>query len=604
MSSSGRVCLVVLSVLAATAAGCAERAGAKQASIAGERAPGLVVDFVAVQADGTPPADLQPHEVEVRLNGRARKVLSLRRVAMTPAPAASRATGRVPPPYGTNQSVAAGRSFVLLVDEESFIGGREQPLRNAVEGLLAEFTPADRAMILALPHGGVRVPFTTDAARIRQALAGLSGQGNRNESGSELAFRTRRFLESLAAFLKSQAGRATPLTVVLFTAGLAAPRRDAPMTMAPGMNELLFDHFQHITVAAGAARALFYVIQPDDIEVRAGGYRESIGGVGFRGSDNPLEGIEHLAGVTGAARLPLDATGTGSLLGVARETSAYFVADIERERGEIFGRSRPLAVRVVRPGITVRSRPEITFVEEAPPAGPARVAVTDMLASAEAFTDLPLRAGGFTLREPSGQLRVGLVVEPVDPSASLASVGAILIEGSGRVVASWFASDAGARPLMGAMAVPGGTYRLRVAAIDTAGRAGVAEDVVESRLTEVGPLMLSSLMLGISRGEGTQLQLEFGAEPTAIASFDIYGGTAGMGLSAALELSRSLDGPALFSLPLALRRADEGRVVATGAAPIGALPPGDYVVRGVIRLEDGSVGRVIRTLRKVSGVRP
>lgn len=47
-------------------------------------------------------------------------------------------------------------------------------------------------------------------------------------------------------------------------------------------------------------------------------------------------------------------------------------------------------------------------------------------------------------------------------------------------------------------------------------------------------------------------------------------------------------------------RADETRVVATGTVPIGTLPPGDYVVRGVIRLEDGTTGRVMRTLRKVA----
>jgi len=600
MSLPGRVSLIVLSVLAAIAASSAERAPAKQTRVAGERSAGLLVDFAAVQADGTPVADLQPSEVEVRLNGRVRKVRSVRRVATVPAPAAPGATIRVPAPYGTNDGLAVGRSFVLLVDEESFIGGREQPLRNAVEGLLAEFTPADRAMVLALPHGGVRVPFTADQASIRLALAMLSGQGSRNESGSELAFRTRRFLESLAGFLKAQVGRSTPLTVLLFTAGLAAPRRDAPMTMAPGMNELRFDDFQHITVAAGAARALFYMIHPADVDMRAAGYRESIGGVGFLGSDNPMEGIEHFAGATGAVRLPLDATGTGSLLRVARETSAYYVAELEPEQREIFGRSRPVAVRVVRPGITVRTRPEITFVEEARRAGTTRLAVADLLASPEAFTDLPLRVAGFTVREAGGQLRVGVVVEPVDPAASLASAGAILVEGAGRIVARWFASDAGARPLLGAMAVPGGTYRLRVAAIDTAGRPGVAEDVVEARLTSVGPLSLSSLMLGVSRQGGTRPQLEFGAEPAAIASFDIYGGVAGMGLSTALELARDLDGPALFSLPLSLERADEERVVATGVAPIGALPPGDYVVRGVIRLEDGTMGRVIRTLRKVA----
>jgi hypothetical protein len=586
--------------MAALAVGSADRVSARQSRIASERPAGLTVDFIVVQADGTPVLDLQSSEVEVRINNRVRTVRSLRRVAAAPAPIAPGAAVRVPPPYGTNESVAAGRSFVLVVDQESFVAGREQLLRNAVEGLLAQLTPADQTMVVALPFGGVKAAFTSDTGRIRRAMDGVSGQGSRNETGSDLACRTRRFLESLDGFLQDQAGRFSPLTVVLFTAGLAAPRRDAPMALAPGMCELPVSHFQRITVTAGAARANFYVIQPTDIGMSATGWSETIGGVGHLGSDNPLEGIEHLAGATGGARLPLDATGTGSLLRVARESSAYYVAELEPERGEVFGRSRSLAVRVGRPGITVRARPAITFVERARRAGTTRLAVASLLASSEAFTDLRLRAAGFTVRQADGQLRVGIVVEPGDPAASLDSVGAILVEDDGRVVARWFGSDKIERPILGAMTAPPGTYRLRVAAIDTAGRPGVAEAAVEVRLTPVGPLSLGSLLLGVSRKAGVAAQLEFGAEPTAIASFDIYGGVAGMALSATLDLARDVDGPALVVLPLALARADEGRVVATAAVPIGALSPGDYVVRGVIRLEDGTTGRIIRTLRKVA----
>jgi hypothetical protein len=586
--------------MAALAVGSADLVSARQSRVASERPAGLTVDFIVVRADGTPVADLQASEVEVRIDNRVRTVRSLRRVAAAPAPMAPGAAVRVPPPYGTNDSVAAGRSFVLVVDQESFVAGREQLLRNAVEGLLAQLTPADQTMIVALPFGGVKVSFTSETARIRLAMDGVSGQGSRNETGSDLACRTRRFLESLDGFLQDQAGRFSPLTVVLFTAGLAAPRRDAPLALAPGMCELPVSHFQRITVAAGAARANFYVIQPTDIGMSATGWNETIGGVGHLGSDNPLEGIEHLAGATGGARLPLDAAGTGSLLRVARESSAFYEAELEPERGEVFGRSRSLAVRVGRPGITVRARPAITFVERARRAGTTRLAVASLLASSEAFTDLRLRAAGFTVRQADGQLRVGIVVEPGDPAVSLDSVGAILVEDDGRVVARWFGSDKIERPILGAMTAPPGTYRLRVAAIDTAGRAGVAEVPVDVRLIPIGPLSLGSLMLGVSRKAGVAAQLEFGAEPSAIASFDIYGGVAGMALSATLDLAREMDGPALVTLPLALARADEGRVVATAAVPIGALPPGDYVVRGVIRLEDGTMGRIIRTLRKVA----
>ena len=466
-----------------------------------------------------------------------------------------------------------------------------------MDGLLAEFVPADRAMVLALPFGGVKQPFTSDQARIRLAMAGVAGQGTSSESGSDMACRTRRFLESLQSFLTGQAGRSTPLTVVLFTAGLAAPRRDAPMAMAPGMCELLVNHFQLISAAAGTARANFYLLQPSDIGLSAGGWRESIAGTDFLGSDNPLEGIEHLAGTTGAVRLALDATGTGSLLRVARESSAYVVAELEPEPREIVGRNRKLEVRVGRPGVIVRARPEITFAEPKREGATPRLAVTDLLLSPVTAPDLPLRVAGFTVREPGGQLRVGVVIEPAEAGVTLTSAGAVLLDAV-EITARWFAPDATERPLLGAMVAAPGRYRLRVAAIDQSGRAGVAEEDVEARLVTVGPLSLGSLMLGVSRGAGVMPLLEFGAEPIAIASFDIYGGEAGIALAATLEVAREPDGAALVTLPLALARADDNRVVATGSVPLGALPPGDYVVRGVIQLEDGTTGRVSRTLRK------
>jgi hypothetical protein len=189
-------------------------------------------------------------------------------------------------------------------------------------------------------------------------------------------------------------------------------------------------------------------------------------------------------------------------------------------------------------------------------------------------------------------------LEPANVAPALTSAGAILIDPAGRVVAHWHARDATERPLLGAMTAPEGSYRIRAAAIDSNGLAGAAEVDIEAGLTKVGSLSLGSLLLSVSRGGATSLALEFGTEPTARASFDIYGGTEQTRLAATLEIARDLDGPALAVVPLALSRADDSRVVATGTVPLGALAPGDYAVRGVIRLEDGTTGRVVRTLRK------
>ncbi len=262
------------------------------------------------------------------------------------------------------------------------------------------------------------------------------------------------------------------------------------------------------------------------------------------------------------------------------------------------GRSRNLAVSVSRRGVTVRTRPEIVFVEAPPPT--ARLTITDVLGSTDAAPDLPLRVGGFTLRDPDGKLRVGVLIEPSDAAVTLTSAGAILIDGNDRVVTHWHARDATERPLVGALAAAPGTYRIRAAAIDSSGRAGAAETVIDAGLTQVGSLSLGSLLLSVSRSGMTALQLQFGTEPTARAAFDIYGGTEGQRLSAILEVARDLDGPPIAALPLALTRADATRVVATGTVPLGALAPGDYVVRGVVTLEDGTSGRVVRTLRKVA----
>lgn len=123
------------------AAGPAEPTAARSTQIASERSTGPEIDFSAVDADGSPVADLQASEVEIRVADRVRTIRNLRRVVAGTGPAT-----RVPAPYGTNDDVAAGRLFAIVVDQESFDAGSEQLFRDAVEGLLSHITAADRAM--------------------------------------------------------------------------------------------------------------------------------------------------------------------------------------------------------------------------------------------------------------------------------------------------------------------------------------------------------------------------------------------------------------------------------------------------------------------------
>ncbi len=555
----------------------------------------LSVDFVALGPDGLPMRGLTANDVRLRIDGRERQIRTLRAVVAAPLP---RSGPLLPPPYGTSADSASGRRFALVVDDDSFRAGREQPLRNAIDGLLDRLTTSDVVMLITMPYGGVKVPLTTDHLLVRHAVLRMSGQRPHDETGSAMACRTKLVLQALEGFLSSFAGRTTPTTVVLFTAGMAAPRRDAPMALAPGMCELQAADFQRIGGAAGAARANFYIVQPDDLGFKAAGRNEAIGGGGFTGSDNPLEGIEHLSGVTKGERVPLEGVGPGALTRVANETAMYYVAEISPDPGDLDGRSRQLEVRSTRADVTIRARPRISFGRPWG-AGPAtRVSVSDMLLSAASFTDLPMRAAAYTMGDEGEAVLVVAVAEAADRALTLASAGAALVDPDGQVVARWSAPDAREVPLMGAMLVPPGRYRLRVAAVDAAGRAGAADYLFDARLIAVGPLSLGSLILGLSRDNTLTPRLEFGAEPSALGSFEIYGGVAGTPVTATLEVAHTLGGAALVTVPLVIQSSAAGRYVAMGTVPIGALPAGDYVVRGVIRLGDGTTGQTVRTLRK------
>ena len=394
------------------------------------------------------------------------------------------------------------------------------------------------------------------------------------------------------------------MTVLFFSTGLAGPRRDAPVTLAPGMCELNKDKFEQVGAAAARARANVYVIQPADAPMGIA-QAENIAGFGFTGSNNPLEGLENLAGVTGGERLHL-ATSATALSRVVSQTAAYYVASLEPQPSDRDGRIHKLDVRVTRPGVVVRARPSISFrKDEARPSAVKRANAREMLRVSDGFNDLSLRATGYVSRNAAdGTIKVTFVAEPTDWLVRFASAAAALIDEGGRIVAQWTASDMDAAPMMGAMVVPTGTYRLRVAATDEAGRGGTADEQVVADLTPAGPLRLSTLVLGLSRSGVFVPTLEFGTEPVAIASFEIYGGAAGTPLFSALDVARTLDGPALANLRLTLERAAEGRYVATGAIPLGALPPGDFVVRATVGIEGQPAVQIVRHLAKSCALTP
>ena len=588
----------------------AQSPSASQAPKPGDRLPEAVaLDFYATTPDGSPVADLKAEEVQLRIDGRPRTLKWLEWVPVADPPSESPGAPAtpVPPPFASNAPSDAGRSFVIVIENESFRPGRERPLRAAVDRFLAALSPRDRAALMTTPYGGFRVNLTNDYDRVRAELAKISGQGSATETGSEMACRTRRTLESLVGLVSGFRTLEGVTNVLFVSSGLAGPRRDAALTLAPGMCELTVDMFAQVGVAAGAARATFYVIQPEDPMIRpGGGLVENVAGAGFKGSDNPLEGIEHLAGVTGAQRLHLSATGDNTLVRIARESSAYYVLGFEVQPADRNGMSRQVDVRVGRAGVVVRARPNMTIAKPADRPAPKGQSVTprSMLREARTFRDLPLRAVGFVSSDnEDGRLKIVCLLEPAEPAVQLAAAAAGLFDENGRLVGQWTAEPGNltGTPVTGALvASRPGRYRLRVAATDVAGRSGSADYELLAELMPAGQLSVSSLVLGLSRTGGFTPRMQFGAEPVALGYVEIYG-RAESGVSVTAEVARSAEGPAIGpSVPGAIKAiSGQDRFIATVAVPIGALPPGDYVVRVSIAAAGQPAGRVMRTLRKL-----
>jgi VWFA-related protein len=563
-------------------------------------APTATVEFFVAAADGSPIADLRADEIAVRVDGRARTVRSLRWIGTSTGAGAPVFNPALPAPFGTNVIDDEGRSIVVVLDEHSFRPGREGPIRDAFGRYLVELAPRDRVAVVTVPYGGLKADFTTDRDAVTAAIARAAGTLPPSQSGSEFACNTRRTLDAMVGLLDSLGGGRGPTTVLFVSSGLAPPRRDAPMTLAPGACELTIEDFERVGTAATTARAHFYLLQPEeDASLNA------IRGVeitdGFSGSDNPRAGLEHLGGVTGGVRLPLLTARDTNLLRIARETSGHYLLEFTPEGADGNGQRHSMDVRVTRAGAIVRSRPSLVIPRSGNRA-PRPPAPRDMLRQPRVYRDLPLRVVAYPSRGEGRQVKVVALIDLPGAGTPLRDAAVGLFDSGGKLVAQWTASreELAAPPVVSALLAAPGTYRVRAAAVDTQNRAGTADYTVSTALTPVGPLTVSGLMLGLNRADGFRPVLQFSREPTATGYLELYGPEADSLARVMMELATSENGPPLLTLPATVSTTSErDRAVAMTSFPIGGLPAGDFVVRAIVTVAGQPSGRVLRTLRKV-----
>jgi hypothetical protein len=536
------------------------------------------LDFLAIGRDGQPVPDLRAEEVSLKLGGRARPLTAINLVDAS-GDTQPQAVSPLPPPFGTNVQTRETRAFVLVVDDDSFRVGTERALREAADTFLDKLAPTDRIALVTMPYGGTRVSLTTEQEAVRASLASIVGQAPANETPDDMACRSRRTVDSLRGLFEGFIGSPVPVTVAFFSASMVGPNEQAIRSeRSVATCALLPENFRQAGAAAAEAGARLYIIEPVGIA-------------------NQIAGLDHLAGVTGGVRLALGGVEDNAFTRVLRETSAFYRVAFEPEASQRNGSVQRIELKVSRPDVTIRVRPTLRIDR---PDGRG-TSPKELLSQTAIKRDLPLRVTGFASRQ-SGQQKVKVVAiaEPIDPATQLASAALGLIDANGRLVAQapFEAADLKpGQPVMAALLVPPGSYRLRAAAADTGGRTGTSDYELAAELRQAGPLELSGLVLGLSRG-GFVSRMQFGREPVALAHLELYGGTPGQQVSVVFELGRTLNGPPLVSMPGTLAVAGD-HYSATAPIPIGTLSPGDYIVRAIVGVAGGPSTRVERTLRKV-----
>lgn len=540
----------------------------------------VTIDFTAREA-GEPVLDLTAADVDLRINGRPRAITSLQLIHL-----GGPRLDVIPPPFATNRPTVAGRTILFVADWPSIRAGRETALRTAVRAMARTLDPADRIALAAVPYDGLLVNFTTNHAAVIDRLVSESGRALRAEGASDFACRSRVTLEALRGLLEGLSGGVGPTMVVFLSSALAGPVRDAPATRFPGQCELRPVLYQDVSDAATAARARVFVVDPEDAPA----------------SGTARAGLEHLAGVTGGELLTLAGAGAAGLTPVIEDSRTFYLLTFDAEPRERNGARHRVEVRTARANLAIAVHPEVFIPRAFVDAPVTRRIASEMLTDPRHFRDLTLRGTMYLSRDADpARVKVVPFVETVDGTTMLASAAIGVYASDGSLVAQWASAPGStvATPIAGALSVPTGRYRVRVAAAAADGRAGVLDQDLDAILDGRGRWVVSSLVLGLSR-EGTFVpRLQFSNEPVAIGRVEVFGADPPSGL-VTFELARTPDGPAIVSVPGTMTPTDDpNRYISTGALPIGGFLPGRWIVRAVVTPGGIAPLRVLRTLEKV-----
>jgi hypothetical protein len=545
---------------------------------AAQRPATMTIDFLATGDNGQPVTGLAASDVTLKIGGRDRVVHSVDLVTIGGAPTApvtaTTAASALPPPFAVtgpaSAAPAAGRSVLLLIDEGTLFG-HEKIVQDAVAQLVASLGPRDRIGLATTRPGGGTVGLTTNHAAVTKALDEMVlGRGNAALCVGALLSQVPFLAQTLPP------GRASTLALISRGSGTGNPVLSGSSTLS-GAGNCTFrrEQLPPVEEAVSATQINYRVLH--------------VGGAGNSAN------LDNFAGSTGADSAVLSWADASALARAVRESSTFYRATVESPAP---GRTdyQRAELRVTRPGVKVRAPQYVTSAP--PPVGVIDAA--SLLRGDAARSDRPIRLTAFASRN-AGTLPVKLVVviEPVEAKPTLLSAIVAVVNAEGEVVGQWTARrpDLERAPLVTAIPVAPGAYRVRAAVTDEAGRGGMAEYAADAVLSSSAGVTLSAMALGVSASGAFTPRLLFTSEPEATAYLELYDVPAGAAVAATFELAAAPGGPATASVSGTVIPGNGVHMV-TATLPLTSLQAGDTLVRAVVRVNGADVGTVVRTLRR------
>ena len=135
----------------------------------------ITVDVGAVDSKGRPVEDLKPGDFVVKVDGKARSIVSAELIKVERAKPAAPARP-VDALVSSNLTPRNARRIIIAVDQTLITPGSLAPLQRTARQFVERLAPDDYAAFIAYPEPGPRVDFTTDKARVIKAMEQIVGQ--------------------------------------------------------------------------------------------------------------------------------------------------------------------------------------------------------------------------------------------------------------------------------------------------------------------------------------------------------------------------------------------------------------------------------------------